>query len=478
MKNNIILVVLCFPFWNLTITAQNNTSSPYSARGFGEFEQFNGVYNRSLGGVINGIRSKRTVSLSNPASLGAITQVSFEFAFRGDYSTVYNASAKNQSFNGNFNYFSLAFPVYRKQEITKDTVNKTKLYKNYHTIWSSGIGLIPFSNVNTSYFRTKDTSYGRISSVYSLTGGLNRLYWMNAVNINKSISVGLNSSYIFGQRRVQNTYFIDDSLQSRGTFDDQSYRFSGFLFNLGTQIERNIDTIVRHKKDSIGKIISTRKIPIRFIWGASIHNEGNINYSLSRLTLNKSLISSTYRDDTIINQETTRRKTNIPLSFSAGMSVTINNKWMLAFDYQASMLSKMDKQLFNDSFTNSSQINIGFAYRPDRDVEYLEKNFGKRKRMNLEYRFGFRYLNSGFNFRDNLGNILPMKEYGISFGIGIPKLKEYWDGKKVILKSMVNLTGEYVMRGSTNNGLIAENLVRLTIGFTISDIWFTRKKFN
>jgi hypothetical protein len=476
MKNNIILAILCFPFWNNILLAQNNTSSPYSARGFGESEQFNGVYNRSLGGVINGIRSKRTVSLSNPASLGAINQVSFDFAFRGDYSTVENASAKNQSFNGNFNYFNLAFPVYRKQEITKDSISKTKLYKNYYTVWSSGIGITPFSNINTSYFRTKDTTYGRISNVYALTGGLNRLYWMNAVNLSKSISIGLNSSYIFGQRRVQNTYFIDDSLQSRATFDDQSYRFSGFMFNLGIQVERNKDTIIKHKRDSIGKIFSTKKLPVKFVWGASINNEANINYSLSRLTLSKSLISSVYKDDTIINQETNRRKTYIPLSYSAGMSITLNNKWMFAFDYQTSLLSKMDKQLFNDSFTNSSQINIGFAYRPEVDVEYLEKSFGKKRRMNLEYRFGFRYLNSGLNFRDNLGNILPMKEYGISFGIGIPKLKEYWDGKKVILKSMVNLSGEYVMRGTKNNGLISENMVRLTIGFTISDIWFTRKK--
>jgi hypothetical protein len=460
------------------LVAQNNTNSPYSARGFGESESFNGVYNRSLGGVINGIRSKRTVSLSNPASLGAINQVSFDFAFRGDYSSVYNATAKNQAFNGNFNYFSLAFPVYRKQEITKDSTDKTKLYKNYRTIWSSGFGIIPYSNINTSYFRTKDTTYGRISNVYGLSGGLTRLYWMNAINISKSISIGLNSSYIFGQRRVQNNYFIDDSLQSRGTFDDQSYRFSGFMFNLGTQIERNSDTIVRHKRDSSNKIISTKKIPIRFVWGANINNEANINYNLSRLVLNRSLISSVYRNDTIVNQESLRAKTYIPLSYSAGMSITINNKWMLAFDYQASLLSNMDKQIFNDSFTNSSQINIGFAYRPDVDVEYMEKGFGKKKKMNLEYRFGFRYLNSGLNFRDNLGNISPMKEYGISFGIGIPKLKEYWDGKKVILKSMVNVTGEYILRGSNQNGLIAEDMIRLTIGFTISDIWFTRKKFN
>jgi hypothetical protein len=108
----------------------------------------------------------------------------------------------------------------------------------------------------------------------------------------------------------------------------------------------------------------------------------------------------------------------------------------------------------------------------------MVKSFGKQRKANLEYRMGYRFMNTGLNFIDNTGRLTNINEYGISFGIGIPKLKEYWDGKKVIMKSMINVSAEYIKRGQGTNGLIAEDLYRLTIGFNLSDNWFNRRKFN
>jgi hypothetical protein len=71
--------------------------------------------------------------------------------------------------------------------------------------------------------------------------------------------------------------------------------------------------------------------------------------------------------------------------------------------------------------------------------EWINYFAEKQRKANLEYRMGYRYLNTGLSFIDNNGRLTNINEYGISFGIGIPKLKEYWDGKKVIMKSMIIL---------------------------------------
>jgi hypothetical protein len=46
------------------------------------------------------------------------------------------------------------------------------------------------------------------------------------------------------------------------------------------------------------------------------------------------------------------------------------------------------------------------------------------------------------------------------------------------MKSMINESAEYIKRGQGTNGLIAEDLYWLTIGFNLSDNWFNRRKFN
>ncbi len=484
MNIKLLIPVIAALFAHDVTVAQNNTNSPYSTRGYGELEPFSSVFSRSLGGASNGLRTKRSISLSNPASLGALSQVSLEFAFRGEHSTLYNSNARKTSYNGNFNYFSLGFPVYRKPEFRSDTskASQNKLYKEYRTIWSSAIGLSPFSNVNTSYYKLQDTTYGQIGNYYQKTGGLNRLFFMNAVNIRKNLSLGLNTSFIFGQLRTSEAFYNFDTGQSRVTFNERNSQLSGFRFDLGLQGEK-LDTFSKMDSVDIGngkKALVRRRIPIRFVYGATVSNASSLNFNTLHLVQNKGNYFGA-SVDTVINETGVRGKAHLPLSFSAGFSVTLNNRWMMAADYRSERWANLKtSQLFSDSFINSSQINIGFAYRPDPDVEQmnLTRIAGKKRmRANLEYRFGFRLLNTGYLFKDNMGNISPLKEYGISFGIGIPKLRDDWNGKKVLVKSLINFTGEYIHRGNTTNGMIAQDLFRVTIGFTLCDIWFKQKKF-
>ena len=170
------------------LMGQNNTSSPYSTRGFGEIEQFNSAFTRSLGGVQNGIRTQRSIAFSNPASIGALKHVVFDFGFRSQYSQLSLDQKIRTQYSGNFNYFNLAFPVYKKQLLKDSSTNKNqnKLYKEYKTIWASGFGVSPYSSINSSYYTIQKFNNDSIidqGNYYSKTGGLSQLYWMNGVNL-------------------------------------------------------------------------------------------------------------------------------------------------------------------------------------------------------------------------------------------------------------------------------------------------------
>lgn len=465
------------------ISAQNNTSSPYSIRGYGELESFNTAFSRSMGGAINGLRSPRAISYSNPASIGAVTNVILDFGFRADGSKVYSETAVKTKYNGNFNYFSLSFPLYRKSVIKKDTAVKsktTRLYKEYRTVWAGSFGITPYSSINAAYSKTKDTTYGRLENYYSSIGGLSRLFFINSINVTRNLSLGVNTSYIFGQSRSYAGYFITDSGITRATINEKNTRMSGFKFDFGLQGQLH-DTITR--MDSVLEnnvmVLKKKRIPIRFVYGATLNNNAQLNYTIFRQILNKSNYYTVAGVDTVLLEENKKGKTSLPLGYSAGFSITYNNLWMLSADYRTERWGELSKGLFTDSFTNSSQFNVGLAYRPDANVDMFkrrEKN--RRYKANLEYRVGFRSLNTGYNFKDNTGKISPLKEYGISFGIGIPKTRMDYDQKQVVVKSLINITGEYIHRGNTNNGMIAEDMFRLTFGFTLSDIWFVKRKYN
>lgn len=468
------------------IQAQNNTSSPYSIRGYGEIEEFNNAFCRSLGGASNGIRFENLFSYSNPASLGGTKLVLLDFGFRAEYNKVYSDSAAKTSYNGNINYFSLAFPVYRKPIIKKDTTQKvktktTKLYTEYKSIWNAAFGFAPYSSIHSSYSKLRDTTYGQTGNFYSRTGGLTRVYLINSVNITENFSIGLNASFIFGQMRSTDGFFLFDTGVSRATIQEKNTRMSGFKFDFGLQGQRNKDTLVT--RDSVvennTKVLKIKRHPIRFVYGATINNSAQMNYTIFRQILNKSNYYVSAPLDTVLHQENKRGKTSLPFGYTAGFSVTYNNVWMLTADYKVDRWGKLKNSLFTDSFGSSSQISIGFAYRPDYNIAMFKKTEGnKRFKPNLEYRFGFRTRNTGYYFKDNANNIVPLKEYGISFGIGIPKLRTEWDTKYIQVKSMFNITGEYIRRGTLVNGMISENIYRITIGFTLPDVWFRKRKFD
>ena len=80
----------------------------------------------------------------------------------------------------------------------------------------------------------------------------------------------------------------------------------------------------------------------------------------------------------------------------------------------------------------------------------------------IVYRAGFRYENTGL-----LINNQSINDYGMNFGIGLP-----------VTYSKINIGVEFGKKGTTSNGLIEENYFNLSIGLSLSDKWFRKRKID
>jgi hypothetical protein len=79
------------------------------------------------------------------------------------------------------------------------------------------------------------------------------------------------------------------------------------------------------------------------------------------------------------------------------------------------------------------------------------------------YRFGFRTEQMSL-----IVNNIPLTETGISFGVGLP----------LGGLSNANVGFEISQRGQEESDLIKETLIALRIGFSLSDRWFIKRKYN
>jgi len=168
--------------------------------------------------------------------------------------------------------------------------------------------------------------------------------------------------------------------------------------------------------------------------------------------------------DTVEFIENTKGTVVFPMSFGFGAAIKKGEKLLIAADF--SMQNWSSYRLFNQSqgLKNSMRVSLGMQYIPN------YKAVGKGdyyKRM--YYRAGVKYAQTALELKST-----QLNEYAITFGVGFPV------GRSYLLQnfSMVNIGIELGTRGTTEKGLIKENYLRATVGFTINDRWFVKPKFD
>jgi hypothetical protein len=405
------------------IQAQIQIASPYSRFGIGDLSDNNNAWNSSMGETGIGLRSNSHVNFSNPASYTAFDSTSFLFE-GGAMATRVTLTSNLQSASRNYatlGYMAFGMPV-------------TKW-------WRTSIGLLPFSDVGYNVSNIDDVSgIGRITRYYTGSGGINRLYWGNGIKIFKSLSIGLNASYLFGSMQREAKAIFPDSAFFINMKTDNYITVSSLYMTYGVQYQFKI------KKD------------IHMTAGAVFSPKTAINAKTDMIAQTFFLGSAgtEFPQDTVIQTDGYKGTIIIPAMFGLGLSCENPDKWLVGADFKWQNWKKFKAFGVSDSLVNSFQINAGAELIPNINSY---SNYLKR----IRYRLGFFYNSTYLDIRGK-----HLNEYAFSLGFGLPLRG---------VKTMLNIGAQVGTRGTTEANLIKETYFKVIIGFSIYERWFVKRKY-
>lgn len=412
--------------WNCTISevnAQGLGNSPYSSLGLGEL--YNDAFVSNTGTGQAGVSTSNGFQINNlnPALWVRSKFTMLDFGLVGQYKDITSGKNNQRTAGGNLAYVALSFPV--------------------HPRWTLGVSLKPYSFTdyqNTSVRSIPGTPYNATYYV-SGSGGLNKVSFTNAVQIGRYLSLGLESSFFFGNIRraseatlptdVGNDYLV--SLNDRTVYKD-------FSFKGGAAVRLPL------KKDN--------KLNLNLGGTYSLGNKISGHQTSSfDLTLNSFPIVA---PDTIINNKA--GSMTLPAQYQAGLSLEWPYKLTISADY--SHQSWSDYRSFeknNDGLKDVGRYHLGVEYIPKfRSTEYAD---------NIRYRIGFSHGKAPYVVDGR-----PIDDTNVSFGAALPTGREWLN----------NLSVSFVLgqRGVTGPGLIRERYARVVFGITLLDNWFQKQKLD
>ena len=427
MKKLYIAFVACICLGKLSA---QNTSSPYSIIGLGDMEKsyFDRTSGLGYGGV--DLSSDRYLLLSNPASLSFLMNPSYSNPFYFEVAARY----KNVNYSGS--------------AITSNTTNQSndlQFKKIAFAIkpkkrWGLSFGLMPFSSSNYSFSGIKKVQGGtfNVDASYQGTGSTNLLYLSNSFLIAKNLSIGVQSSILFGQIDDKETVYssITDSVLSttRSLFLSTPYFKGGILYNL------------QFNKD------------LKFALGATGSLKTNVNADYQLTVKDGNTILKTV-------DEKRNNYTTLPIMGAIGLAATYKENYTFVVDYTAQNWSSLKYQGTNYSLTNSSKVSAGLQYSNNVLVKDIKGGKAGIYEKN-SFQIGYYQSNSYLNIYGQ-----PIKEWGITLGAGTQ-----------FARSGLGIQGtiDIGSRGTTNNGLIKENFTQVGLTISYRDFWFTKKvkKYN
>lgn len=431
------LITVCLILFCVLQTAisQNLTLSPYSIFGPGELQFMGNASNLAKGRVSQGIRRPYEINSLNPASYSALKNTIIEAGFAQNNGTIKSASSSAEVTTVGFSYVNFGIPLSEKRG------------------WGLSFGLMPYSSIGYKVVADssvqQDTFKMPITNTFIGKGGLTKFYIGMGYKIYKdslrSLSLGVNVGYIFGNlNSTTQALFPIDYLKFN--IEESNNRYTGGLvFDYGLQFEQKI-----------GKKTTA-------VVGASMNVRTELS-STRQYVLRSLAIGGGSRNgrDTALSTDNESGSMTLPMSLKAGLSVNHNDKFLLAADVEYTEWSAYkttwpSSGSSGDALRNSLAFAFGGSYTQDVN-DY--NNFLKR----VEYRAGFRYEQSNIIINNNGVDIM-----GISAGLGLPMGKS---------RSKVNVSFEYLKRGTTSNNLIQEDYYRLILGITFADRWFVRYRYD
>ena len=402
---------------------QKNVYSPFARYGIGNLELPGTFRTRAMGGISSGVRDNLTLNYITPASYSSIDTTSFIFDFGLDYGVVGlkedNLTYYSQDLG--FSHLIMGFPIKKG--------------------WGVTAGIMPYSNgsYNIAYEWPGTDVSGTINEQHKGNGGYQKALIGTGVKLFPFMSVGANAFLMFGEVTRTNDFIFTGDLNYFNTRKQSTSSLTGAGFDASLQFMLPMS--------------DNRYINAGLTWTPSF----KLKTSNEEMTFRYSSIqTSSFALDTLAFSSLSTTST-MPQSIRAGISAGKKDKMTVGADIVYTSWSKASLPGTYGTYADALSLHAGAEYIPDK---YSNYSFFDR----MEYRLGCRYGESYTIFGDD-----TMKEYGITFGTGIPMRRS---------RSRISLAVDLSTRGGSNGEIPRETRISVGASLNLYDYWFLKRQYD
>ena len=407
------------------VNAQGLGNSPYSSLGMGEL--YNDAFAASSGMGQSGVSTASSFEINNlnPALWVRNKFTTLDFGAIGQYKKIESGNDKQTNSGGNLGYVALSFPVAKR--------------------WTLGVSIKPYSFVDFQNTETRNVTGTPYNAYYynSGKGGVNKVSFTNAFQIGKYLSLGLETSYFFGNVRRSTEAMIPfgDNNDYLASINDRT-TYSDFAFRGGAAL----------------------RVPIKKNNKLNLNVGGAYSLGTKLNAIHTTSFELTQASFPVIDPDTLVNKKNgtitLPAQYQVGFSFEWPYKLTLSADY--SHQSWTDYRSFG---SNDARNGLKDVDRMHLGVEYTPK-FGSLSYFdNVRYRAGFSTGNTPYVIKET-----NAKDTNFSLGFTFPMGRGY--------QNFVSLSFIGGQRGVVGNGQLRERYARVALGLTLRETWFVKQKID
>ncbi|MEO7393300.1 MAG: hypothetical protein ABIU11_00080 [Chitinophagaceae bacterium] len=440
------------------VFSQDN--SPYSRYGIGDLVPPTNIVTRSIGGIAAGYTDFYSINFNNPASYSGFQ------ALKEAKSKKLSSGRAILDIGLNFEGRTLKEPATSKKFVANNALfSYVQVGVPLKPNWGLSFGLRPISRISYKIFRSEilkdpntglpiDSAFTRFegeggSYLASVGTGFN-LFRKITKNGEEKLSIGFNGGYLFGEKNYSTKrIIINDSISYAPANFESKTNFGNLYFNAGLQY----------------KVMVSKKVSLTLGAYGNVGQKLNATQDILRETYQINASSGEIRLDSVYDKRGIKGIINLPSSFTVGFvaqKFPVPGKeggWLLGIDFTQQNWSQYRFYGQVDSVRNKWELKVGAQINPAPKRNYFS---------NVAYRFGFfagpDYIKIGQN----------LSQFGGSFGVGLPLAISRQAPNQV---SIINLSFEYSKRGNNNN-ILRENMFRVSLGLSLSDMWFIKRKYD
>jgi hypothetical protein len=459
------LAIMVLFFSALTpVFSQDN--SPYSRFGIGDLVSPSNIIGRSMGGISAGYTDVVAINFNNPASYSSFQsffqpkskkmtsgRVVLDIGLDFESRTLRESSPPRKFVAGNalFSYLQVGLPLKKNVGISFGLRPISRIsYKISHNerLIDPLTGL-PIDSTITRYEGNGGTYLASVGSGFSLFSKT------KANGMEEKLSVGFNAGFLFGKKDYSTKRsFINDTVEYYQANYETNTNYGGLYFNAGVQYKLPLN--------------NSKRISLTIGAFGNLGQKANASQDILRETFVYDDNLGEVRLDSISDMRDVKGKVKLPASFTVGfvaqkpIILEKDNKkagWMLGMDLN--MQSWNNYRFYGqvDSVKNNWEVRVGGQLNPVPKRNYFS---------NVSYRAGF------FMGPDYIKVGQKLSRFGGSFGMGLPVAISRQAPNQFTL---INVSLEYSKRGSTKN-LLRESMFRFSLGFSLSDLWFGKHKYD